>query len=139
VPETWTDTVTVPWTNEDGSQQPYLVASPDVESFRSTFDTPGVLYSVVPYTDDLLSVFAEYGLQSGCETMEAKTYDDPVFVGIIQIGTDCGDQHLTWNMIVANPVVPTATPFTALLQLQSADPAEIQIILRTFNLVEAVA
>jgi hypothetical protein len=138
-PETWTDIVSAPWTTEDGSQQPLIVVSPDTESFRATFDTPGVLYSAVPYTDDLLSVFTEYGLQSGCETMEAKTYDDPVFVGIIQIGTDCGDQHLTWNMIVANPIVPTATPFTALLQVQSADPAEIRNILLTFNIVEPAA
>jgi len=98
-----------------------------------------VLYAAVPYTEDLLSVFTEYGLQSGCETMEAKTYDDPVFLGIVQIGTDCGDQHVTWNMVVANPIVPTANPFTALLQVQSADPDEIENILLTFNIVEPTA
>lgn len=138
VPETWIDVSTAPWTGEDGSQQPYVAASPDIESFRGTFDTPGVLYAAVPHTDDLLSVFTQYGLQSGCETMEAKTYDDPVFQGVIQIGTGCGDANLTWNMVVANPIAPTALPFTALLQLQSADPAEIENILLTFNVVESV-
>jgi len=132
VPEAWTDIDTTPGLNPDGTLRPYLAASTDQDAFFSSFDAPGLLYVALPYTEDLVTVFSEFGLQSGCEQMEAKTYDDPVFVGVIQIGANCGPSGMNWTMVVANPTTVPGT-FTALLQVQSTEPAEIQNVLLTFN------
>jgi hypothetical protein len=130
VPEAWTDITTAPTENEDGSQRPYLAASPDLDSFRATFDNPGVVYSAFPFTADPLTLIDEYGLRRGCETLEVKTYEDPVFVGVVQVGTNCGPNGMTWNMVVANPADES---FTALLQVQTASDDELRTVLLTFN------
>ena len=141
VPNTWVDVNTGAFMPEADAQtstpgsaapvaQPSIVASPDIAAFYSSFDVPGVSYFAIPYTDNPLSVVSTYGLTSGCVSIAFKEYDDPIFVGYIQIGTDCGPQHMTWNMVVANPADKS---FTAIVQIQTADPSEMETILRTFN------
>lgn len=139
VPETWTEINTVPAVNDDQTERPFISASPDFESFQATFDTPGVIYTALPLTDDLLAVVDTYGLTSGCETIEVREYDDPDFLGYIQIGLECGSQLMTWNMVVANPIDPGAASYTVVVQVQSTDDTERQTILRTFNFPEQSA
>jgi hypothetical protein len=129
VPEAWTDVDTAPKADAEGVQRPYIAASPDLESSAS-FDTPGVLYAALPFTADPLVLIEQLGLREGCETLEVKTYDDPVFVGAVQIGTNCGPNAMTWNMVVANPVDES---FTAVVRVSTANPDELRTILLTFN------
>ena len=135
VPETWTDVNTVALVNDDGTPRPYIAVSPDIDSFLATFDTPGVLYMALPFELNPVVVVESYGLTSGCETIEVKTYDDPMFVGVIQIGTNCGPLGMTWNMVVASNADHT---FTAVVQVQTVveDQAR-EIVLLTFNTLEA--
>jgi hypothetical protein len=130
VPDTWIDVDTAPAVNDDGSLRPYIAASPDIESFLASFDTPGAVYAAFPFTTDLMALVADYGLQSGCETLEINLYDDPVFVGIVQVGTNCGPAGMTWNLVVASPADHS---FTALMQLQTGNPDELRTLLLTFN------
>ena len=130
VPEAWTDVDTAPKVDADGTPRPYIAASPNLESFLNSFDTPGVLYAAFPFTADPLTLVEEFGLREGCETFEVKTYDDPVFVGAVQIGTNCGPNAMTWNMVVASPADES---FTAVVQVKTADAEELQTILLTFN------
>lgn len=130
VPEAWTEVDSAPKEDAEGTPRPYIAASPDLESFLATFDTPGVLYAAAPFTADPLKLVEEFGLKEGCETFEVTTYDDPVFIGAVQVGTNCGPNAMTWNMVVANPADET---FTALLQVQTADAEELLTIRRTFN------
>ena len=127
VPEAWTDVDTAP---KGATQRPYIAASPDLESFLTSFDTPGVQYAAFPFTADPLSLIAQFGLREGCEMLEVKTYDDQFFVGAVQIGTNCGPNAMTWNMVVANPADES---FTALLQVKTANAEELRTILLTFN------
>lgn len=131
-PTEWTETNIGPVTLEDGSEVPYIVASTAIETFQTSFDAPGVQYIALPRTTDLLSLVNAFGPREGCATLEVKEYSDPVFEGVIQIGTECGPDLLTWNMVVANPI--DGRPFTALLQIQAADAARIQSVLLTFNI-----
>jgi len=134
VPESWTDVNTTAFVPEEGTAaegQPSIVASTDIQAFYTSFNVPGVSYFAVPYAEDPLTIVASYGLTSGCQTIEVKEYDDPVFVGVVQVGTDCGPQHMTWNMVVANPADHA---FTAVMQVQTADPTELEVVLRTFNI-----
>ncbi len=130
VPEAWTDVDTAPKNDADGIPRPYIAASPNLASFLGSFDTPGVLYVASPFAADPLTLVEEFGLQEGCETFEVKTYDDPVFVGAVQIGTNCGPNAMTWNMVVANPADES---FTAVVQVKTADPDELRTIMLTFN------
>lgn len=137
VPETWIEVDTTPAVNEDGSPRPYIAASPDIEAFLGTFDAPGMLYAAFPYQLNPLDLVDAYGLSSGCETIEIKRYEDPVFVGVIQVGTNCGPDGTTWNMVVANPA---DHDFTAVVQVQAAaDDEALETVLLTFNTVESAA
>jgi hypothetical protein len=134
VPDAWQDVNTTAFIPEEGTAaegQPSIVASPDIQQFYTSFGVPGVSYFAVPYVEDPLGLIMTYGLTAGCTSIEVKEYDDPVFVGYVQVGTDCGPLHMTWNMVTANPVGSQA--FTAILQVQTADPAELETVLRTFN------
>jgi len=131
VPDTWTDIDTAAAVNEDGSPRPYIAASPDLASFLGTFDTPGVLYAAFPYELNPWTLMDAYGIDGGCETVEVKSYDDPVFIGIVQVGTNCGAAGMTWNMVVASTADHS---FTALVQVQTApDDEAMQTVLLTFN------
>jgi hypothetical protein len=91
-----------------------------------------MLYVAFPFESDPLVLIQEYGITSGCEAIEVKTYEDPVFTGVVQIGTDCGPQSMTWQMVAANPADES---FTAVVQVQSTVPEEIRTVLLTFNIV----
>ena len=134
VPGAWQEVNTTAFIPEEGTAaegHPSIVASPDIEKFYTSFDVPGVSYFAVPFVADPITYIQDYGLTGGCTNIAFKEYDDPVFVGYVQIGTDCGPQHMTWNMVVANPI--GSSDFTVILQVQTADPAELETVLRTFN------
>jgi hypothetical protein len=130
VPEGWTGVDTASAVNDDGTPRPYIAASPDLDAFLAGFDAPGMLYAEFPYASDPKVLIDRYGLQSGCEDVSLHTYDDPVFEGLVQVGTNCGAEHLTWNMVVASPGDHS---MTALVQVQSADDSEMRTVLLTFN------
>jgi hypothetical protein len=133
VPETWTEIDTVP-TADGGAVVPYISASPDFASFQQTFDTPGVVYSALPYRKDARSVIDDFGLTTGCAELRIEPYDDGVFVGFVQLGTGCGPAGTaSWYMVAANPA---DSAFTAGVQLQSATAADeeaVEMVLQTFN------
>ena len=129
-PATWADLDIAPVPLEDGSEAPYIAASTDLTAFYEEFSVPGVIFVGFPLTDDLLGLVDRFG-NRGCAVTEVKEYSDPFFLGVIQIGTDCGPGHLTWNMVVANHL--GEPKFTALVQVQSANVTELETVLRTFN------
>jgi hypothetical protein len=133
VPNAWTQVATAPVPNEDGTPRAYIAAAPDLVSFLGTFEDPGMQYTAFPFAPDPLVLLEQYGLRSGCESLEVRTYEDPVFTGAIQIGTGCGSQAMTWRMVAANP---ENEAFTAVVQIQTTDEEEADNILLTFNIVE---
>ena len=57
--------------------------------------------------------------------VRGQAYDDPVFVGVVQIGTNCGPNAMTWNMVVASPADES---FTGVVQVKTADADELRTI-----------
>lgn len=116
VPERWTTIDTAPSSNDDGTPQAYILATagPDLDTFNSTF-TSGVLFQAVPFQPDPETTLGGAGLSQGCETIEIEPYEDPIFTGFVQVGTNCGQSGGSWNMIVANPADES---FTAVVQVQ---------------------
>ena len=135
VPEAWSDVDIAPAPTEGAGEVPYIAASPDLTTFYGDFTTPGVLYAAFPYALNPLDYVEQFGLYDGCETLEVKEYNDPIFVGVIQIGTNCGEAGLTWNMVIASPADHS---YTAIVQVQSTDANEIRTVLLTFNTIGGV-
>jgi hypothetical protein len=133
VPETWTVVDTAPSANDDGSPQPWLYASAvEPTEFNETFAS-GVLYIAAPYEADPEAFLTSSGLSQGCESIEVQPYEDPIFTGFVQVGTNCGPDGGTWNMIAASPEDQS---FTAIVQLQIAssdDQEAFDIVLESFT------
>jgi len=137
VPDSWTDRDTEPAFEDDGTEIPYIEVSPDRASFRESFDTPGITYWAEQYTDDLQGLIDSYGLTGGCRSLTVEPYDDTVFVGLQQIGIECGATGTaTWKMIAASPADQA---FTVGVHLQTAGPADEEAIgwaRYTFNRID---
>ena len=135
VPEAWTDIDTAPDANDDGTPRPYIAASTDIESFTETFVDPGVIYAAFPFEADPQVLVDEFGLTGGCETLESQPYQDAVFTGVVQVGTNCGQGAATWNMVAASPADQS---LTAVVQVHTASPADqeaFDTVLASFNVV----
>lgn len=137
VPDAWTDRDTEPAFDDDGTPVPYIEVSPDRESFRTTFDTPGITFWALAYTEDLQGLIDTYGLSGGCGSMNVEPYDDTVFVGLQQVGTNCNvDGLATWKMIAASPADHA---FTVVVHLQTSGPEDEDAIgwaRYTFNRID---
>jgi hypothetical protein len=127
VPDTWTDIDTVPATNEDGTEQPWISASPDFATFSTSFDAPGVVYRALPYTDDVDALVNEFNLPDGaCTDLEVTPYDDGVFAGSMQVGLSCGETgEVLWMLVVASPADQA---FTALVQAQGVTSDDVEAL-----------
>jgi hypothetical protein len=132
VPETWDQVETAPVEGSDASPPWILASSVDLDEFNATF-TSGVLYYGAPYESDPEAVIEGGGLSAGCETIEVEPYEDPIFTGFVQVGTNCGEDGGTWNMIAASPADQS---FTAIVQLQISSDDEqeaFDIVLASFT------
>jgi hypothetical protein len=138
VPDTWTDIDTTPQAGSEGQPMPHIAAAPDLAAFREDFDVPGVEFIAAPYIEDQEATIEEFGLERGCAETTVEPYEDPVFTGFVEVGTECGDSgEATWNFIVASPA---DNSFTALVQVQAATEADLealQWVLDTFDTAPA--
>jgi hypothetical protein len=129
VPASWNDVDTVP----DGDI-PSIVASPDLDRFRTSFDNAGMTYRADRYREDTLAAARAFGPMASCDREVAEPYDDGVFAGSHLTYTDCaGSDDVEVHVIAANPADQT---FTALLFIQIIRPDELPVvngILATFN------
>jgi hypothetical protein len=138
VPDTWSDVDTAPTPAEDGGIVPRIAAAPDIAQFTDTFNVAGVEYFAIPYTDDPQTTIDEFGLSSGCEDITVEDYTDPVFTGLVQVGTSCGATgEATWNMVVASPDDQSLTAVVRVQSATAADAEAMDFVLRSFNIVEA--
>lgn len=122
VPETWTVVDTAPVIGTDGSAGAQIFAATvDGDEFDDTFAS-GMRYFTTTFTPDPEAYFTDGGgLTGGCESIEVQPYEDPIFQGVVQVGTGCGEGGGTWNMILASPEDQS---FTAVVQLQIETPDE---------------
>lgn len=134
VPEAWSDVDPVPAEDVNGDPQPWLAASTDIDEFLQSFDASGALFTALAYDPDPLFLIDQQGLPEGCAEFVVEPYDDSEFVGLVQLGTGCGENgEASWTLVVANPADQS---FTAMVQLQSATSADaeaIRVALESFS------
>jgi hypothetical protein len=140
VPEDWTDVDGRPIAEEGSTEQlPNIQASTNLESFRRTFEAPGLSYSQIGFAanpDATLDFFINStGVAQFCSDGGRNNYDDGVFTGRIQRFDACDGIDTSVVLLVA---APASQEFSVELnmQLTAADPPEIvDHILATFNTV----
>ena len=131
VPNTWTDTSTLPFANDAGVTIPRITAATDYQVFHDTFDAPGLEYVALPYDPDQQGVMTDFGLTSGCSTDEVQPYNDGAFVGLHGIWTGCGPTSVAeWHQLV---VSPADNSHTLVLQIQITSAAELTVLQNIFD------
>ncbi len=133
VPTAWTDRDTAPGALEDGTQVPYIAASPDLSGFLDGWTAPGLLFAQLPATSDVDASLAEYGFAGECTDGGTTDYSDPVFTGKYQVWSDCAG---TTTDIVTLVALPADGSYTAVIMAQiltDADLAALDQAFRTFN------
>lgn len=129
VPTMWTDVDPVPAEDVNGQPQPWLAASTDIDRFLQSFDASGALFTAFAYDPDPQFLIDQFSLLEGCTEFVVESFDDGRFVGLVQRGVGCGESgEASWTLIVANPIDPTDQSLTAMVQLQSAAPADEEAV-----------
>ena len=113
----------------DIGPQPWLAASTDIDQFLQTFDASGALITAFAYDPDPQFLIDQFSLLEGCTDFVVEPFDDGRFAGLVQLGIGCGEGgEASWTLIVANPAAPTDQSLTAMVQLQSASPADDEAV-----------
>lgn len=137
-PAEWTDVNTTPAANEDGSARPIIEASPNLEQFYASFDTPGVTFLAIPATTDLAGVLATFDVGGTCTGETTEPFDNGVLVGTIHHRTGCGAQA-EFVDVAANSALNPAV--TLLLQVGIVTPTDapvLQTVLQSAGFASAV-
>lgn len=137
VPSTWTDVDLQASTFDDGSPRSRITASPDIASFVSDWDTPGLYVTVIPAAAAEPRALLDYFSFTGsCTDGGTATYDDGRFIGLMQTWTNCAGGESKLIHIAARPTAGAA--FTAVVQILWTGPADdqaLQTILGSFTSV----
>ena len=130
VPNEWSDVDTAAFTFEDGSSVPQILASPNIQSFFETWDTPGLLFTAsgpVPNLDEELALWAPG--EGQCTDGGIQDYSDALYTGRYQIWQDCGG---TGALYVTVAAVPADGSFTAILVMQVVSEADLDALDQAF-------
>ena len=136
VPLEWFDTDTTPIVADDGTLIPRIEAAPDLDSFRTAFDTPGVQFAAAPAAQfavaDVLELF---GQSAACTDAGTFDYDDGKFAGRYQIWTDCGGTDTKFVVLGTNATTGDAsTTYATIVQVVTeADLGALDHIMNTFD------
>ena len=133
VPTAWTSIDTAPITLDDGSLLGQITASPDIESYTNTWDTPGLFYSSVQDAD-ILTALATFAPGSACTDAGQTEYQDAVFLGTYQVWTNCGGTDTVYVVLAAAPVSGSgAVSVLAMQVVTDADLDALDQAFATFN------
>ena len=133
VPSEWTSIDTAPITLDDGSQLGQITASPDIEAYSTTWDTPGLFYASVPNAD-ILTALATFAPGDACTDAGQTEYQDAVFLGTYQVWTDCGGTNTIYVVLAAAEVDGSGNVSVLAMQVVTdADLDALDQAFATFN------
>lgn len=137
-PRPWTDIEGGPWVEDGNEIGRQLVASPDLQSFRSSWNTPGVIFGVSEQLagnftpDTLLDAFS---FASQCDYQGRTSYSDQAYVGRRDDYANCGGTDNSYTLVAA---WPPSQDVLLLVQFQSVDERDedaLAEVLRTFFII----
>ncbi len=145
VPSEWSDIDGASYTDINGNFIFDVTASPDLDGFQGSWDTPGVS---VAFSEDLLhqenetdelfidSLYDAY-IQS-CDFGGRKVYEDPLYHGWYDIYENCGGVGTT---VVVLGVMPSDLSYLIVVQFQAVtdrDFEALDTVLDTFVVVRGL-
>jgi hypothetical protein len=100
----------------DRTEVPWIEASESVTGLDNTYETPGVIITVLPPQDSLDDTLAQFAPpDEDCSAGSIIDYSNGGYTGRTQRFTECGDTGAT---IITVALEPDDASFTALIELQ---------------------
>ncbi|MCD9624343.1 trypsin-like peptidase domain-containing protein [Rhabdothermincola salaria] len=137
VPTEWADVLTSPLTADDGGPIPVVAASPDLQSFETSYSTPGMVFVAGETLVSPGEALAEFAPAPGeCVDAGVSEYADDRFSGLFQIWDQCGPNGAAFVVLVTEAAeFPGFTFVVAVQAVTEADLGVIDEVFATFNVV----
>lgn len=141
VPSGWNDTITGAWEEEGEEIGVQVSASPDVQSYNDSWETPGVFFGASRQLaqqnpDDTANrVLDQFQYDADCEYDGREEYDDGLYRGYFDTWADCGGTGTVFQTIAA---LPESGDYVVLVQTAVTSEADLdaqQKIIETFEVV----
>jgi serine protease Do len=133
IPTDWTEVDGSPWTTNEGDVVGLSVtASPNINSFNNSWNTPGVFFGASDEfnalaTDELLDFF-DFSLD--CEYLGRDAYQDPVYTGVYDVWGSCGG---TDSLVVTVSVEPGDGSYRAVVLVLVVSDADLDALDRILD------
>lgn len=131
VPSSWTDQRTDAVVNDDLTNRPRIVASPDAESMFDSWATPGVVFVEYP-AGDPRQLLANRGYAESCADGGLQSFDSRGYRGFVQTWSRCGDTESRIVMLAVSPADGSAILYVE-VQVPDADDTGLRTVLATFR------
>lgn len=134
VPDTWTDVSGASIDLGDGTQSPAIAASPNLDYYNESWDTPGMQFIAsaalaTTSAEELLTQLSP----SECTSTGREVYDDGYFTGAYEVFENCGGTATRWVQVAAHPADQSYGVLVAVQVVNDADLEALDVILNTFN------
>ena len=138
MPNEWSDLDTAPGSLDDGTQVPWIMASPDIDGYNQYYDVPGIIYAVLlnPTSDDASTLASFAPSHASCVDLGQTAYEDAVFSGYYQVWESCGGSDALTVILVASPTLGGG--YQAILAAQIVTEADLEALdtaFGTFNVL----
>jgi serine protease Do len=129
VPTAWVDRDTAPQQDDSGATRPYIAAAADLDAFGTSWNEPGLVFTVTDPVDDVYAFLDGFGLAEVCTSEGVEEYSDPVFTGAYQIWSGCNGAD---SVVVLLAAVPADGSYTAAILAQISSQADLGALDRAF-------
>ncbi|MCB0968874.1 MAG: serine protease, partial [Ilumatobacter sp.] len=134
VPTAWAQVDGAPIDLGDGVASPSIVASPDINGYRTTWSTPGMEFlasTTLAGTSagDMLDLVTP----ADCDSLGRTDYDDGFFVGQYENFVSCGGTDTEYVVVATNSVDGQYGVLVAVQVVTVADYEALDQIMRSFN------
>ncbi len=133
VPRPWADVDRGPWVIDGQEVGQQITAAPDLDAFRSTWTTPGLIFGAseqlaTSFTPETLADAISFSDQ--CTYEGREIYTDPAYTGVRDEYTDCGGTGTSYTIIAGQP---PAGGRLVLLQFQAVDDRDDEALEQAIN------
>jgi len=133
VPTTWSDTNGNPWTDDDQEIGPAISAAPDLDAYFETWDSPGVFFGASQSLSDTpATLLDQYDYSGSCTHAGRFDYADPLYTGLYDLWTGCGDNDSVYMLVAATPEDGSFITLVGIQAVTNEDLEALEHILATF-------